>query len=147
MPYNDLREFIDRLEAEGQLRRVRKQVDWNLELAHVAKLNEEKPGGGYALLFENIKDYPGYRVLTSALTARERLAYALEMPPETSLMNLSRLWVERIKDRRIPPVWVDPDEAPCKENIITGDAVDVRCFLLRGSTPRTVDDTWELPDH
>lgn len=128
MAYNDLREFLDRLEAEGQLQRITRQVDWNLELAHVAKLNEEKPGGGYALLFENIRDYPGHRVLTSALTARERLAYALEMPPETSLMNLSRLWVERIKDQRVPPVWVGPDEAPCKENIVTGDDVDVTMF-------------------
>ncbi|RME49678.1 MAG: UbiD family decarboxylase [Chloroflexi bacterium] len=128
MPYYDLREFLERLEDEGQLRRVRKQVDWNLELAHVAKLNEEKPGGGYALLFENIKDYPGHRVLTSALTARERLAYALEMPADTSLMNLSRLWVERIKDRKVPPVEVSRNEAPCKENVITGDDVDVTMF-------------------
>lgn len=124
MSYSDLREFIDQLEDAGQLRRITKQVDWNLELAHVAKLNEEQEGGGDALLFENVKDYPGHRVLSSALTARERLALALEMPPETSLMNLSRLWVERIQEK-VPPVEVSADEAPCKEHVVTGDDVDV----------------------
>jgi UbiD family decarboxylase len=43
MAYSDLREFIARLDAEGQLRRITKEVDWNLELAHVAKINEERP--------------------------------------------------------------------------------------------------------
>lgn len=128
MPYYDLREFIERLDEEGQLKRIRKQVDWNLELAHVSKLNEEQSGGGHALLFENIKDYPGHRVFSSALTARERLAYALEMPPETSLMNLSRLWVERIHGKRVAPVEVSRSEAPCKENVVTGDDVDVTRF-------------------
>jgi len=128
MPFNDLRDFINCLDEKGQLKRVKKQVDWNLELSHIAKINEEQQGGGAALLFENVKDYPGRRVLTSALTARERLAIALDMPPETSLMNLSGLWVERIHGKRIPPQEVSPSEAPCKENVITGDEVDVTRF-------------------
>ncbi|MBI4772495.1 MAG: UbiD family decarboxylase, partial [Chloroflexi bacterium] len=92
MPYQDLRQFLDRLDAEDYLRHIYKQVDWNLELSHIAKVNEEEYQGGQALLFESIKDYPGWRVLTSALTARERLALALEMPTSTSLMNLSHGW-------------------------------------------------------
>lgn len=61
MPYADLRAFIDRLGAEGELKSVKRDVDWNLELSHVAKLNEEQQGGGSALLFENIRDHPaGY---------------------------------------------------------------------------------------
>ena len=128
MPFNDLRDFINCLDEKGQLKRVKKQVDWNLELSHIAKINEEQQGGGSALLFENVKDYPGRRVLTSALTARERLAIALDMPPETSLMNLSGLWVERIHGKRIPPEEVSRSEAPCKENVITGDEVDVTRF-------------------
>ena len=116
MPYQDLRQFLARLEATDYLRRIRKEVDWNLELGHIAKINEEEHGGGKALLFENVKDYPGWRVLTSALTARERLALALELPTHMSLMNLSREWVDRIQGKRASPRWVDA--GPCQENLI-----------------------------
>ena len=126
MPYQDLRQFLIRLEEEDQLRRIPKQVDWNLELSHVAKINEEQYGGGKALLFEDVKDYPGWRVLISALTARERLASALEMPLTASLMNLSRDWVERIQDYRVKPSLVE--SGLCQENII-GEA-DVNLHQL-----------------
>jgi phenylphosphate carboxylase beta subunit len=116
MPYQDLRQFLNRLEMEGQLSRIHKQVDWNLELSHIAKINEEQYGGGQALLFENVKDYPGWRVLTSALTAKERLALALDMPLTASLMNLSREWVDRIQGRRVKPRLVA--SGPCQENVI-----------------------------
>lgn len=123
MPYSDLRQFIQRLDEEGQLKRVKKEVDWNLELSHIAKINESQQGGGSALLFENVKGYPGRRVFSSALTARERLALALEMPQDTSLMNLSLEWVNRIQNNRVPPRCVDT--GPCKENILMGKDADV----------------------
>ena len=44
MPYSDLREFIAKLEEEGELKRIKAEVDWNLELCTVAKLNEEERG-------------------------------------------------------------------------------------------------------
>jgi 4-hydroxy-3-polyprenylbenzoate decarboxylase len=123
MPFDDLRTFIDRLDDEGQLHRIDREVDWNLELSHVAKLNEERQGGGSALLFNNVKDYPGHRVFTSALTARERLALALDMPEDTSLMNLSQEWVDRIHDNRVPPK--EMDWGPTKENVLVGDDADI----------------------
>ena len=100
MAYSDLREFIDRLDAEGQLRRITKEVDWNLELAHVAKINEERQGP--ALLFENVKDYPGQSVFTSAFTSKERVALGLEMPTETRFLEIARSWVGRIADKTHP---------------------------------------------
>lgn len=123
MPYQDLRQFLIRLEEEDQLRRIPKQVDWNLELSHVAKINEEQYGGGKALLFEDVKDYPGWRVLISALTARERLALALEMPLTASLMNLSREWVDRIRDYRVKPQRVE--SGLCQENIISEADINI----------------------
>lgn len=123
MPFDDLRSFIDRLEEENQLHRVKKEVDWNLELSHVAKLNEERQGGGQALLFENVKDYPGHRVFISALTAKERLAIALDMPQGTSLMNLSEEWVNRIGGGLVPPKVLET--GPTKENILLGDDADI----------------------
>lgn len=121
MPYQDLREFIARLDREGRLRRVRRRVDWNLELAHVAKLNEQQ--GGPALLFEDVKDYPGMSVFTSAFTTRERVAVALDMPPDTRFLEIARGWVQRIANRRIPPVEV-PSGA-CQDVVLTGDRADL----------------------
>ena len=85
--------------------------------------DREEHNGGKALLFENVKDYPGWRVLTSALTAKDRLALALDMPTTSSLMNLSREWVERIQGKRTPPRWVD--SGPCHENVVEEADVDL----------------------
>ncbi|MBI4563023.1 MAG: UbiD family decarboxylase [Candidatus Rokubacteria bacterium] len=124
MPYRDLREFTNRLEVEGHLKRVKRQVDWNLEIGHVAKVNEQE--GGPALLFENVKDYPGMPVLTSLLTAKERLALALEMDPQMRFLELAKTWVGRIRGKRVPPEWVA--SGPCKENILKGDAANLFRF-------------------
>ncbi|HZC31376.1 MAG TPA: UbiD family decarboxylase [Gaiellaceae bacterium] len=119
--YRDLREFIARLELEGHLRRVRREVDWNLELAHVAKVNEQQAGP--ALLFENVKDYPGASVLTSAFTSKERVALALDVPRETRFLEIARSWVQRIKDKRIPPTEVASGH--CKEVVQLGADADL----------------------
>ena len=53
MAFKDLREFIDHLEKEGQLKRISAEVDPFLEMTEIQKrvLEEEGP----ALLFENAK--------------------------------------------------------------------------------------------
>ena len=51
----DIRDFIGQAEDEGMLHRIKAEVDWDLELSHIAKINEEKSGP--ALLFENVKGY------------------------------------------------------------------------------------------
>ncbi len=50
----DLRDFVAQCEKVGQLKRVKAEVDWDLEISHVAKVVEEKSGP--ALLFEKVKD-------------------------------------------------------------------------------------------
>lgn len=124
MPYRDLREFIDRLDEEGRLRRITREVDWNLELGHVSKINEQRSGP--ALLFENVKDYPGKSVFTSAFTSKERIAVGLEMPSDTRFLEIARTWVGRIAGKRVPPVEVPA--GPCKENVLTGGAADLYSF-------------------
>ncbi len=121
MPFSDLREFVSRLEQGGQLQRVTCEVDWNLELGHVAKFNEQQAGP--ALLFEDVKDYPGQRVLTSALTAKDRVALALDMPAQTRYLDIARTWVERITGRRVPPTIVP--WGPTKECVQTGDETNL----------------------
>ncbi len=49
MAFKDLREFIDVLEREGELQRVRTEVHWNLEIGAACRLSNEI--GGPALFF------------------------------------------------------------------------------------------------
>lgn len=118
----DIREFISLCEEAGLLRRIKAEVDWDLELSHIAKLNEEK--GGPALLFENVKDHDS-PVLTSACTTTERLALIMGEPRDSNLVELMRVWVEK-NQTKIPPKWVD--SGPCKENMMKGDEVDLFKF-------------------
>jgi len=37
----DMRDFVAKGEEVGLCQRVTAEVDWNLELSHIAKLNEE----------------------------------------------------------------------------------------------------------
>ncbi len=125
MPFADLRQYLDRLESCGQLKRIKKEVDWNLELSHVAKVNEEV-GGGVALLFDNVKDYPGQSVLTSLLANISRVAISLDMPPTSRAVDVSREWVNRLARGKIPPEPVS--SGPCKENIVKGDQINLLQF-------------------
>ena len=117
-----IRDFIEQAEADGMLQRIKAEVDWNLELSHIAKLNEEKKGP--ALLFENVKDYDS-PVLTSVCTTTERLSLIMGMPKDSSLVDLMRHWVEK-GETKVPPKLVDT--GPCKENKMMADEVDLFKF-------------------
>jgi 3-polyprenyl-4-hydroxybenzoate decarboxylase len=62
MLYNDLREWIEKVDEFGELRRV-EGVDWKYEMGAVTEVYARNPPYS-AILFDNIKDYPaGHRVL------------------------------------------------------------------------------------
>jgi len=67
---NSMRDFVAEGEKLGLVKRIKAEVDWNLELSHIAKLNEE--AAGPALLFENVKGY-NTPVITSVCTTTQRL--------------------------------------------------------------------------
>jgi 4-hydroxy-3-polyprenylbenzoate decarboxylase len=126
----DLRDFIKKCEGEGELKRIKIEVDWNLEMSHIAKLNEEHRGP--ALLFEKVKGYPD-QVLSSACTTTSRLALIMGMPKDTSLVELMREWVKRTVNK-IPPKWVA--SGPCKENVLKGDKINLLKFPVPRSFPK-----------
>ncbi len=76
MPYEDLREFIERLEAEGELARIKHEVSPILEMTEIA--DRAVKGGGKALLFENPKGYD-IPVLMNAFGTERRMKLALEV--------------------------------------------------------------------
>ena len=122
IPMNSMRDFIESGEKQGVVKRITAEVDWNLELSHIAKLNEEQQGP--ALLFENVKGYSS-PIITSVCTTPERLALIMGMDRESSLVQIMEHWVN-VADRKIEPKLVDT--GPCKENILTGDDIDLYKF-------------------
>jgi 4-hydroxy-3-polyprenylbenzoate decarboxylase len=118
----DIRDFISQAEDEGMLHRIKAEVDWDLELSHIAKINEEKLGP--ALLFENVKGYDS-PVITSVCTTTQRLALIMGLPRSSTLVDLMREWVDKA-GTKIPPTWIE--SGPCKENVMMGDEVDLFKF-------------------
>ena len=107
MAYQDLREWIKKLEDENELARVKTKVNWNLELGGITK--EVLDRGGPALLFENIKDHEKTlctKLFTGSLGSFSRVALMLGLPRETPYKELIKVWRERIK-KPIKPVMVD----------------------------------------
>ena len=61
MAIDTLSEFLERLDAAGELARVREPVSVHLELCEIADRVMKQPGGGRALLFEDVRLADGSR--------------------------------------------------------------------------------------
>jgi 4-hydroxy-3-polyprenylbenzoate decarboxylase len=119
----DLRGFIALCEKEGQLARIKAEVDWELEISHICKIAEE--ASGPALLFENVKGYSS-PVLTGAFATTQRLAMILGKDPKLSLVELTKEWVNlSVKDVTLAK---EVKDGPIFENIVDGDKVDTFAF-------------------
>ena len=131
--FEDLRSFIDRLDSEGELLRVRCEVDWRYEVSGwIRRCYDMKPPGP-ALLFENIKDYAGYSLFANGLGTYRRFALALGMPLNSSPKDIV-LEFKRRCEKPIEPVLVS--SGPCKENILVGDKVNLLKFPVPYWHPR-----------
>ena len=122
---NDLREFVDRLDRNNDLKTF-SNADWNLEIGALTEIGAEQ--NGPALMFDKIKGYPpGFRVLSNFLQAQERTAMTLGLPRELAGVKLLNAWREKLRDfKPMPPRTVS--DGPVLENVMEGDAVDLGAF-------------------
>ncbi len=90
LPCDDLRDWIKILDKHGELKRIREEVSPHLEIAEITdrvsksgfdRSSKTKPGGA-ALLFENIKDHPGARILINQFGSERRMKLALGLDPD-----------------------------------------------------------------
>jgi len=143
MVFRDIRQFIEALDEKGELVRVKQEVDWDLEVGAISRRAYETEAP--AILFENIKDYSqDYRIHSGSLGTYRRLAIAMGLDPDTPIRLISEEY-ERRDQQRIKPITVD--SGPCKENIITGDEIDLHRFpapmIHEGDGGRYIA-TWHL---
>jgi 4-hydroxy-3-polyprenylbenzoate decarboxylase len=75
MSYKNQQQFIDLLEQEGELVRIKEYVNPHLEISEITDRISKTTGGGKALLFENT-GYP-FPVLMNAYGSERRMCIAL----------------------------------------------------------------------
>jgi 4-hydroxy-3-polyprenylbenzoate decarboxylase len=139
MKYRDLRDFLNQLEAKGELKRVRQEIDPYLEMTEIC--DRTLKAGGPALLFENVKgsDMP---VLGNLFGTPERVALGMGEESVTALREVGKL-LAQLKEPEPPkgmkdaweklPVFrkvldMAPKEvkgAPCQARVVEGDDVDL----------------------
>src|SRR5215813_13844353 len=126
-PHVDLREFLVRIEAAGELLRI-PGAHWDLEVGTLAEIVCHTRPEPPAILFEDVPGYPkGMRLLSGATNSSKRLAIALGLPVPDSPLDVVRAYRDRMKTHRpIPPKTVA--KGPVLENIDRDDAVDVLKF-------------------
>ncbi len=97
-PHRDLRDWLERVEAIGELLRV-PGVDWDLEMGAVAEMiYHARPENPPAILFEDIPGYPkGYRVLSGMTNSPRRLALTLGLPTPKHPLDVVRAYRDRMR--------------------------------------------------
>jgi 4-hydroxy-3-polyprenylbenzoate decarboxylase len=124
-----LREYIEALQALGELQEIDVEVDCNLEMGAIIRRSYELRAP--APLFNRIRGIePGFRVLgaPAGVSGQKdlflaRVALSLGLPPIARALEIVEALVEAhgkppIAPRRVP-------SGPCKENKLLGPAVDL----------------------
>ena len=160
MKCSDLRQFIDFLEARGELKRISAEVDPNLEMTEIC--DRTLRAGGPALLFENPKGYDipvlgnlfgtpervalgmGQENLSALREVGQLLAFLKEPEPPKGLKDL---WQKRHDFKPVLKMSAKVmKKAPCQEIILEGDAVDLGKLPIQTCWPGDVAPliTWPL---
>ena len=125
MPYLDLRDYLDRLEQAGKLKRITKPVeaDWEISAVGRVAFRDIPESTRPALLFENVdgSDIP----VTLGILGGSRQIYGLALEVEPTPQAITTAW-RKAGDSPIPPITVE--EGPVKDTILKGDQADVTVF-------------------
>jgi 4-hydroxy-3-polyprenylbenzoate decarboxylase len=140
MAFYSLKEFIVALEQEDELVRISEPVSPVLEIAEITDRVSKMPGGGKALLFENVEG-SAMPVLINAFGSTRRMNLALgvddiediareidrylKIAPPATLLDKVKLLPLLLNAANFPPKIVGASKAPCQEVVHTGDAVDL----------------------
>ena len=160
MKYRDLRDFIDQLEALGELKRIKQEVDPYLEVTEIS--DRVLRMGGPALLFENPKgsDIP---MLTNLFGTPRRVALGMGHQNTDALREVGQL-MAYLKEPDPPKGFKDALEklpifkqvlnmgpkvvrkAPCQEVVLKGDQIDLTKLPVQHCWPEDVAPlvTWPL---
>ncbi|MFH1775136.1 MAG: UbiD family decarboxylase [Chloroflexota bacterium] len=127
MAYRDLREWMARLESEGELVRLADEVRLEPDIGAIGRaiLNT----GGPAVWAQRLFGYDETRSLVIGLAATpSRIGMALGLPKDAPMSEQKRLWLSAYDRQPLKPRMVK--DAPCRENIVSGDDVNLFDFPI-----------------
>ncbi len=149
MSFKDLREFILFLEEKGQLKRISREINPNLEMTEVC--DRALRAGGPALLFENPTNSK-IQLLANLFGTTQRVAMGIGQEDIEELREVGHLLAflkqpdppKGIKDawQKLPifkqvmnmaPKVVE--QAACQENILSGDQIDLSVLPIQTCWP------------
>jgi 4-hydroxy-3-polyprenylbenzoate decarboxylase len=144
MAYTNIRDFIAILEQQGELVRIKAEVDAVLEIAEITdRVSKEQGTSNKALLFERVKG-SAFPVLTNAFGSMKRMCLALEVQslddigqrireivdpanlfpkPGAGIMDKLQMLPKLAELSNFFPKTVK--KAPCQEVVLTGEQVDL----------------------
>lgn len=136
------REFIAALESIGEIQRIDTEVDWNLEIGAIIRRSYDLRAP--APLFANITGYQDTRFavlgapasLSGSAHPLARIALSVGLPATASGQDIIEALVAARDKPGIAPVTVARASAPCKQNVQTGDDIDLFTFptpLIHGN--------------
>ena len=149
MKYQDLRDFIQQLEGEGELKRIQHEIDPYLEMTEIA--DRTLKAGGPALLFENVKGH-SIPVLANLFGTPDRVAMGMGQTSVTALRDVGKL-LAFLKEPEPPKGFKDAlnllptykkvlsmapksiKKAPCQEVVVEGDDVDLTQLPIQHCWP------------
>jgi len=160
MKYKDLRDFIARLEKDGELIRIKAEVDPNLEMTEIC--DRTLRAGGPALLFENPRGYD-VPVLGNLFGTPKRVAMGMGQDSVDALRDVGKL-LSALKEPEPPKGVMDAWEklpiykqvinmapkfvkkAACQQHVIEGDDVDLSKIPVQTCWPGDAGPliTWAL---
>lgn len=116
MAWNDLRSFLDALDARGDLLHISDEVDYDYEAVGLTRLTSDIEGP--ALIFDKVRD-SSIACLSGLFAAKRRVAWAIGVDED----DLFRAYAER-EGQHIPPVMTDAP-APCQDVVLSGDQINL----------------------
>ena len=160
MKHSDLRSFISLLEEQGELVRIKQEVDPNLEMTEIS--DRTLRAKGPALLFENPKGY-SMPVLCNLFGTPKRVAMGMGQDSVAALRDVGELlaflkqpeppkdlrdlWDKRHDFKQVLNMPVKSvKKAPCQDVVIEGDQVDLGQIPIQTCWPGDVAPliTWPL---
>jgi 4-hydroxy-3-polyprenylbenzoate decarboxylase len=126
-PWRDAREWLERIEALGEIRTVT-SANWQDDIGTITALLD-RTDGSPAVMFDEIPGYPaGRRVLVNSNGTIARQAVTLNIPPDGANHDgILDFWRRALADAAaLAPVEVS--DGPVFEHVLEGDAIDLGAF-------------------
>ncbi len=125
----DLRTFLETYERDHpeDVIHIEKELDTAYECSAIAR-HFENLNKFPLIFFENViaasRERSEFRCMINLLGSRKKLAYAID----STFEDVAIEWRKRAEKSKIKPLVVSREEAPCKENVLTGHRVNLLKF-------------------